>query len=261
MKLIWMTDPHLLPNGRTLLGYSGEKRLRLAVERIAEFHSDADYCVVSGDLVDEGDVASYQLFNDIMSSCPVPALTIPGNHDNRSAMRSQCAFPDNCHAEFIQYSIVKDGYRLVMLDTLNEGSAEGLLCEERLRWLDDELARQPELSTSVFCHHPPGKLFLPAQDQNQSDYGHKLLDKLCAAPNVKHLFFGHVHRPVSGHFNGLGFTALQSIALQAPLPYPSWDWDTFVPADEPPAFAIVHLTTDSVVVHFCPFCKATDFLL
>jgi len=96
------------------------------------------------------------------------------------------------------------------------------------------------------------------QDQEQNNYGDKLLDILCATPNVKHLFFGHVHRPVSGSFRGLNFTSLQSTAIQAPLPYPAWDWDSFVPAEEAPAIGIVHLSTDSVVVHFHAFCKPLD---
>jgi len=258
MKIVWMTDLHVLPEGKSILGHDSAKRLRIAVDYVAKFHDDADYCIISGDLTDSGDPASYRLVDEIMSGCKVPTFSIPGNHDNRTIMREQLSFPDNIDAEFIQYSIIKNGYRLLFLDSMQENNAEGMLCEKRLSWLESELSINNDLPTFVFCHHPPGKLFLPMQDQEQSNYGDKLLNILCAAPNVRHLFFGHVHRPVSGSFRGLNFTALQSTALQVPLPYPDWDWDSFVPAEEAPAIGIVYLSTDSVVVHFHAFCNPLD---
>ena len=107
----------------------------------------------------------------------------------------------------------------------------------------------------------PSKLQLPMQDQESLMNCEVLLERLAAADNVRHLFFGHVHRPVSGTFRRLGFSALQSATLQAPLPYPYWDWDNFSPAPESPALGIIHLAPESVVVHFHPFCKPDDYLI
>lgn len=258
IKIIWMTDLHIVPEGNKLSGHDSAMRLRIAVDYIKKYHDDADFCIISGDLTDGGDAASYQLVDEIMSVCNVPVLFIPGNHDDRTIMREQLSFPENTDSEFIQYSIIKNGCRLLFLDSLQENSAEGFLCNRRLNWLESELSIHRDLPTMIFCHHPPGKLFLPIQDQDQKNYGDKLLDLLCAAPNVRHLFFGHVHRPVSGNFRGLSFTALQSTALQVPLPYPEWDWESFVPAEEAPAIGIVCVSTDSVVVHFHAFCKPLD---
>lgn len=251
-----MSDLHLLPDGKRLLGHDCAQRLRAAVAYVAQHHADADFCIVTGDVAEEGDAKAYQLFNDIMSHCPVQVLAIPGNHDNRKAMRSKLSLPDNCHPEFIQYSVIKNNIRLILLDSLQVNNAEGFLCKERLSWLETELSTHRVMPTLVFTHHPPAKLYLPAQDQNQNLYGDKLLELLHAADNVQHLFFGHVHRPVSGNFHGLSFTALQSIALQAPLPYPSWDWDSFTPANEAPAIGLIHASPSSVVVHFDTFGNA-----
>ena len=260
MKIVWMTDPHILAAGKTLVGHDPVMRLKSAVDYVSQHHSDADFCILSGDLTDEGDAESYGIVREILSSCPVSTYSIPGNHDNRSVMREHLPFPENIDAEFIQYSIVQEGQRLILLDSLQDNEAEGILCAERLKWLDEELAIHKDLPTVVFCHHPPGELYLPMMDQEQTHYGDKLLDRLCAAPNVRHLFFGHVHRPVSGNFRGLSFTALQSTAIQVPLPYPAWDWDSFSPAAEAPAVGIIHTTPDNVVVHFHAFCKALDYV-
>lgn len=260
MKIVWMTDPHILADGKTLVGHDPVKRLRAAVQYVSRHHADADFCILSGDLTDAGDAESYRLVREILSSCPVSTYCIPGNHDNRTVMREQLSFPENIHTEFIQYSLVKDGQRLIFLDSVQDNEAEGILCTERLKWLDAELFIHKDLPTVVFCHHPPGELYLPMMDQEQTRYGDKLLHRLCAAPNVRHLFFGHVHRPVTGNFRGLSFTALQSTAIQVPLPYPAWDWDSFSPAEEAPAVGIIQTTPDSVVVHFHAFCKALDYV-
>jgi len=132
MKIIWMSDLHVVPEGKSVLGHDSAMRLRTAVDCINTYHSDADFCVISGDLTDGGDAASYQLVNEILSGCDVPNLSIPGNHDDRATMRAQLSFPENIDAEFIQYSIIKDGYRLIFLDSLQENNAEGILCEKRL---------------------------------------------------------------------------------------------------------------------------------
>ena len=258
MKIIWMSDLHILPEGQALLGHDCANRLRAAVEYINQHHLDADFCVLSGDLTDLGDPESYQLLCDIMSTCPLPMLPIPGNHDNRVVMREQLPLPDNIDEQFIQYSVIKHDQRLIFLDSLHENDAEGLLCEQRLQWLDAELERHTDIPTVVFCHHPPGKLFLPMQDQDQTEYGDRLLHRLIESPNVRHLMFGHVHRPVSGCFKGLSYTALPSVSIQAPLPYPAWDWDTVKPAEEAPAIGIIHLSSDNVVVHSYNFCKALE---
>ena len=259
MKLIWLTDIHLKPAGKRLYGYDTVQRLNHAVDYIVNQQADADYCVISGDLVDVADALSYQVINDILSVLPMPVLTIPGNHDDRNLMRRYFSFPENCHTGFLQYSLHKGGYRIIALDTLYDGHSEGLLCEERLDWLEAELARDRQSATVVFCHHHPSQLQLPMQDRELLLNGDVLLSMLCNADNVKHLFFGHIHRPVSGSFNHLGFTALQSVSLQAPLPYPAWNWDTFSPAQESPALGIIYMSQSSIVTQYHEFCHSNDY--
>ena len=255
MKLVWLSDIHLKPSGERFFGVDTVGRLQHAVNYIAQQHSDADYCLLSGDLAEDGDSDSYQAINDITAGLPMPVLSVPGNHDNRNLMRQYFKYPENIDDEFIQFSVTKRGFRVIALDTLHDGHAEGLICDKRLGWLEHELAGDRQTPTIVFCHHHPAELHLPMQDNELLLNGDALLGLLCDAPNVRHLFFGHVHRPVSGSFGGLGFTALQSVSLQAPLPYPSWDWESFSPAAESPALGIIHASEKSIVTHFHAFCK------
>ena len=258
MKLIWLTDIHIRSQGKTNFGYDPICRLETAIRYIEKHHLDADYCVLTGDLAQDADAASYKIIDRLMSQLPFPYLSIPGNHDNREVMRQQITLPNNTCTDFIQYSITKNNCRLIMLDTLIDGDGEGFLCERRLDWLKTELAGDQITTTYVFCHHHPNNLNFQILDEIRLVNGEVLLEVLSKANNVKHLFFGHVHQSVSGSFGNLGFTALQSSAFSSPLPYPKWSWDTFAPAKEPPQLGIIHMSPENVIVHFHQFCEAKD---
>ncbi len=65
--------------------------------------------------------------------------------------------------------------------------------------------------------------------------------------NLRHLFLGHVHRPVSGAWRGIPFSAVKSTAHQV-----AFDLRTESPvpkSHEPPAYAVILLAADQTVVH------------
>ena len=227
--------------------------MQCAIDCINQHHTDAAYCVLSGDLVNDGDTQVYKQLNQLLDTLQIPYLPMAGNHDNRALLARLLKLPQPLDTEFVQYAVQAGEWRILLLDTLRPGCADGEMCAARLQWLKTELDRDRVSPTLVFTHHPLLPLQLPMQDQQSRDSGEQLLSALQAAGNIKHWCFGHVHRPVSGTFDSLGFTAIQSIAMQAPLPYPAWDWESFEPANELPAFAIVHLEKQSVIVHFQQF--------
>src|SRR6266704_1861766 len=57
-------------------------------------------------------------------------------------------------AEFLARSVAEIN-RLDPLDTLVPGEAGGLLCSERLAWLDHALASAPARPVLLMMHHPP----------------------------------------------------------------------------------------------------------
>ena len=61
MKIIHITDLHLMPRGETLWGLDPFARLDAALTDIAAHHADADLCVITGDLTEKGDVAAYEM--------------------------------------------------------------------------------------------------------------------------------------------------------------------------------------------------------
>lgn len=253
MKIVWLSDLHLVSRGGLLYGRDPEKQLQVAIDNINTHHADATYCVLSGDLVDDPGTEVYNLLAEKLSGLKIPYLPMVGNHDDREMVKACLSVPELNSGSFIQYVVMAGGWRLIMLDTVKSGQMDGEICDERLQWLRAELEKDQKSPTLIFSHHPLLPLNLPMQDQESLKSGEQLLSVLQAANNVRHWCFGHVHRPVSGSFDNLGFTAMQSIAIQAPLPYPAWDWESFRPADELPAFGIIHLARKSAVVHFQQF--------
>ena len=72
-----------------------------------------------------------------------------------------------------------------------------------------------------------------------------LIDQL-VIHGVRHVFFGHAHRPISGQFRGMSFSAPPSLVHQLPLVSGSV---ATIYSDEPAMYAVVHADPDKVLVH------------
>jgi len=104
-------------------------------------------------------------------------------------------------------------------------------------------------------HHPPFDVNIPSLD----DIG--LLDKqpfaaaVAGFANIRHLFFGHAHRPIAGSWRGIPFTTMRGTNHGV-----EFDLETrgHVPKNhEPAAYAVVWLEADRVLVHFHDYMEKT----
>jgi 3',5'-cyclic AMP phosphodiesterase CpdA len=220
MKLIHLSDCHFTdPVSNTPPGSKPhpQKTLQAVIADICQWHSDAELCVISGDLTHHGTLAQYALFRDTIAALPMPVHVIPGNHDVRDTLLA--TLPDTPCDEngFINYAFTRNGIRIVMLDTLSDGEDSGVLCPMRLAWLKTELHHSRNLPCLVFMHHPPVAMGLPFMDsinlQNADAFG----DVLQIHPAIRHIFFGHLHRPCHGIWRGIPFTGGASSFTGQPL--------------------------------------------
>jgi Icc protein len=132
----------------------------------------------------------------------------------------------------------------VALDTLVQGSAGGLLCEERLGWLDARLA-EDDTPTIVMQHHPPFTTGLSQMDGMGlagSDAEEAILRK---HPHVERVICGHLHRNIVRRFGGSLASTVTSTAhaLELDLRSPG----RLAVLQEPPACAL-HLWIDNALV-------------
>ncbi|APG86827.1 3',5'-cyclic adenosine monophosphate phosphodiesterase CpdA (plasmid) [Sinorhizobium americanum CCGM7] len=246
MKLIHLTDLHLVPPEATLFGFDPAERLRKTVERINRDHADAELCVVTGDLTDEGDVASYGLLREVLKDMRVSTRLLLGNHDSRENFI--LAFPDEQRDEngFVQSVYESSVGRFIFLDTLVQGHGHGALDGGRLEWLLARLAEKPEAPAYVFAHHPLQPIGLPHfEPWNTANWRH-IMRSIVAAGNVRHIFHGHVHVDVGGTWHGVPFSASRGVAHQIIPHFMRRDAD-FV--EDAPAFDVALIENDGFLLH------------
>ncbi len=257
MKLIWLSDPHFVAEG-DVLGHDPRVRLQAATGFINQNHADSSFCVISGDMVNRGTVADYDGLAGLLADLKIPVLPMVGNHDDRALFRAALPLPENCMTNFIQYAVPTPEGLIICLDTHKVGSDAGAFCAERLSWLDTVLADAGDTPAYIFMHHPPMKLGLPMQDTENLLDGEAFLDLVARHANVKYLFIGHVHRPITGTVRGIPFATMRSVLYQAPAPVPAWDWDSFAPGQEAPNLGVLTLDALGVNLQYVQFCDYSE---
>lgn len=193
--------------------------LERGVEEILRLPQRPDVVLITGDLVDSGDASEYAHLRKLLAPLPMPFYLIPGNHDERGALRA--AFSGHAYLRqwdrFIQYVI--DGWplRIVALDTVIPGEAGGRLCAERLEWLDRTLALETGRPTLVIMHHPPFPTLIAHMDSIGLEGSEALAEIIGRHPQVERVLCGHLHRPIEFRFAGTLASTCPSPAHQVAL--------------------------------------------
>ncbi|MDO6591439.1 phosphodiesterase [Loktanella sp. D2R18] len=253
-KIIWMSDPHFQNKG-TIDGLNPRLRIKAAIDHMHAQHADADFGIISGDLVGDDIVGDYTGIAFHLAKSKIPMHPMMGNNDDRSGLRAHLALPDQAMPDFVQYVINTDDAAFICLDTQKLGSHAGELCSKRSDWLVQILDALREKPAYIFMHHPPMTLNLPAQDEIMLEKADQFLDLISGYSNVKHLFMGHVHRPTCGTVRGIPFATIGAISFQAPAPRPEWHWDGFVPPAEAPHYGVLHISNGDVTLQYTQFCN------
>ena len=178
-----------------------------------------DVLVVTGDLVDFGTPEEYGTLRELLAPLDVPLYLIPGNHDERGALRA--AFPEHRYLQqvepFVQYAIDEWPVRIVALDTVIPGASGGELCATRLAWLDRTLAASPTKPTVVIMHHPPFATWIGHMDKIGLADSRGLAEVITRHPQVERVLCGHLHRAIQARFAGTIASTCPSPAHQVAL--------------------------------------------
>lgn len=234
MILCQITDLHIKCAGS--LAYNRVDTatyLSRCIERINALVPLPDAVVITGDLVDVGDIEEYKHLKKLITPLRVPYYLIIGNHDQRIALRT--VFTEHAYLyqsdEFVQYALDLGALRLIALDTQHPPHSMGHLCQTRLAWLATQLDTNPQQPTIIAMHHPPfrsgigymDKIILPDDDIQQ------LANIVRHNPQVERLLCGHLHRPILCRFAGTIASTCPSTAHQVAID---------LRPDAPPAFVM-----------------------
>ena len=257
MKFIHLTDLHIMPNSTDPALFQTDSRTTLAIGSINAAHGDAALCIVTGDIVANPDRQAYLRAEALLSTLDMPVYCLPGNHDEREMARELLSSVQSDQHGFLQQAVDTPAGRFLLLDTTDEGSNAGTLCNTRLAWIEEQL-NASDGPVWIFMHHAPFATGLAAMDQIGLDRpsADALGVLLEAHGRVAHLFFGHYHRPMSGVWRGIPFSSHRSMMLQCALDLVVED---HVPAiREEPQYAVVLTDDDRTVVHYHDFAAQAD---
>ncbi len=205
MKIVQVTDTHLVGPGQSIYGIDPRARLDACFADINARHGDAAFCVLSGDLTDSGEAAAYRELRHALSALRLPYYVMIGNHDSRQtlleALPETPADPDG----FVQCALDTPAGRVLLLDTVEAGRHDGVFCTARADWLAGQLDEADDGPVYIFMHHPPFDIGIPSLDRIRLADPEAFVRAIEGRGNLRHIFFGHVHRPVSGSWRGIPF--------------------------------------------------------
>ncbi len=252
-KFIVLTDTHFVPPGKRLFGGNPRARLEKAVRIITRDHADAEFVLVTGDLAHHGEAGAYRSLEDVLSGCRLPIHLMMGNHDHRETLLQNIPGMRTDKYGFVQFCLETPELRVICLDTAEPGTHVGNICEARLEFLDRELAKPSEGKlVALALHHPPFEIGLRPIDRINLKDGGALKEVIDAHQKPDYLFFGHVHRPVQGLWNGIPYSIQYGINHQVALDFSEMDMIPLTFA--PPQFSVAKVGAEKeLLIHSCSF--------
>jgi 3',5'-cyclic AMP phosphodiesterase CpdA len=241
--LAQLSDLHI---GANWVGVDPQPRLEQVIDAVRALPNPVDAVVVSGDLTADGGDQDSAAARRLLDRFDCPVHVLPGNHDLRASLRRAFELPGEGD-EPIDYSVEIGELRLLVLDSIVPGEDRGAVRAEQLRWLDEELGKEPERPAILAMHHPPLTTGVPDWDGINLTAPHReaLAEVVARHPQLRAIVGGHLHRIVSAALAGCAVLSAPSTYLQI---LPDFDPADFEDEDaafwtDPPGFAL-HVLED-----------------
>jgi hypothetical protein len=145
-----------------------------------------EFCIIAGDLVDDGTPAQFALVNDAFKALGVPIYTVPGNHDYTKAQKRDAY--EEARPRSLNYTFEHAGWQFVGLDSTDGTKAKCAILKPTLDYVDQTLPKLDKSKpTLLFTHFPQGP-----KVTNRSTNADALLDRF-KPYNLRAVFGGHYH--------------------------------------------------------------------
>ncbi len=241
MRIVQLSDPHIVPASRQPIhGHDTLGRLRAAVDAVNRLNPTPDLVVMTGDQTNDEAEDSYRTVKDVLSNLRFPCHLALGNHDSRPVFRQVMLEESSVNSNPYYYTLVRNGHRIIVLDTQDEGEVAGRLDDDQLDWLDRELSSG---HPAVVCmHHPPVPVGVPWMDDLILQESDRFL-RICEAhATLRLILCGHVHHVFRMELAHATVLTAPSVGLQFRKdPVIHADGTRVIVTDEPAAFRIVDL--------------------
>ncbi|AMB87409.1 serine/threonine protein phosphatase [Pseudomonas agarici] len=208
--LVQLSDSHLFAEADgTLLGMNTRDSLRRVIDCVLTEQWRVDLVLASGDLSQDGTLASYQCFRQMIGSIPAPARWFPGNHDQLHEMAQAAR-----HSDLLEAVVDIGNWRVTLLDSAVPGSVPGYLQDEQLRLLARSLSEAPQRHHLVCLHHHPVSIQCAWMEPIGLRNPEALFAVLDRFPQVRALLWGHIHQEFDQRRNDVRLLASPSTCVQ-----------------------------------------------
>ena len=211
VRFVQISDTHVFSDKEgSLLGVKTHESLQAVVTLLAQYRHEYDFIIHSGDLSQDYSAESYQVIIDCLDVLEKPIYFVPGNHDFPAVMDT--IFPRGNW--LLDKQLVFQDWQLILLNSQKLKAVEGYLSDEQCLYLKDCLAQYPEKYASIVLHHHPvpvGAAWLDRLGLENADAFWQVVRQF---PNVKLVFFGHVHQAYAGMKDGVQCYAVPSTCIQ-----------------------------------------------
>ena len=251
MLIAQITDLHLKAQDKGRC--QNISRLRAVLSDLKARRKKPDLILVTGDLSEGGQAASYEALKAELSSVDIPFYLAMGNHDHPEALAAcfpQAKFQDG----FLQDCVEGYPLRLIILDTTDSERHGGAFCERRADWLGRELSQQPQRPTLIAMHHPPTDIGITwMTTPNEAPWAKRFESVIHRHNNIVHIICGHTHRPIFKSFAGTTLSVAGAVAPQLRLDLSDIDPETadgrVLIEDSPPSYALHHWENGELTTH------------
>lgn len=243
-KILQITDIHLQADPtEKLQGAVIEQRWHCVLAHIQAHHLDADLLMLTGDLVHHSGPVAYQRLTRHLDELGLPAVWIPGNHDNVEEMSLYGSVALN------RDTVDLGGWRVVLLDSTAapDGRGSGSLSSSEIQRLRNELDRQEDKHLLLVLHHNPLALGSVWQDAIALQNADQFWPLLKNNTHVRGIIFGHVHQQWTLNHKGVALFSSPAVAPQ----YKARCSDVTLeddPALTGPAYRVYHLQPDGNIM-------------
>lgn len=207
--LLHITDCHLSSQpDHEFLGLNTDESLR-DVLHLMQTQERPDLILCSGDISNDGGVASYERFVSFVREAfpETPLAWLPGNHDDPINMDQVKDLPIEAHHSVADWNFI-------FLDSTIPMEEGGEIKLNELQRMEAELQKYPDKPTIIFLHHQPVAVGSEWVDQyivKNSDQFFEVVDRY---NNVKAISWGHVHQEFTANRDGVALLATPSTCVQ-----------------------------------------------